>query len=112
MTLWRPLDQQGRENFVKLLVNSGANLELVDRSQWTAMHHAAINGHHSCMLVLLQGGKYAVCETAHWGWVPLIPGGVLTLATLRVCRRQSSAARHPGVSTLALRGQGGLDQNQ
>jgi len=62
--------ENGHENIVRFLLDSGAETDASDGFGFTALHHAAKNGHTRVVAALLENGA-DVDATDHQGWTAL-----------------------------------------
>ena len=47
----------GATDSIPLLINAGANINAVDKSKNTPLHHSAMSGHHQTIQLLLKRGS-------------------------------------------------------
>jgi len=66
----REATRLGEVDKIKKLISLGANLNSKDESGYTALHWAAINGKHACLVELIRAGAN-INITDHSGWTPL-----------------------------------------
>ena len=63
--------REGHEDVVKLLVSSGAEVNLQDEDDYSPLHYACMEGHIAVATILLGSGANAKARADEDGFTPL-----------------------------------------